>query len=50
MIYIKNKGMSVERITFDPQFWDLLNEDVKNSDFEHFIGPASVQFSSHGKG
>ena len=24
-----SKGMSVERITFDPQFWDTLNEYLK---------------------
>ena len=30
-----NKGMSMERITFDPQFWNVLNEGLKNSYFEH---------------
>ncbi|CAH3181347.1 unnamed protein product [Porites lobata] len=42
-----NKGMSIERITFNPQFWDVLNEGLKNSYFKHFIAPASVEFSNH---
>ena len=42
-----NKGMSIERITSDPQFWDVLNEGLKKSYFEHFIAPASVEFSNH---
>ena len=45
-----NKGMSIERITFNPQFWDVLNEGLKNSYFEHFIAPASAEFSNHWKG
>ena len=42
-----SKGMSIERITSDPQFWDVLNEGLKKSYFEHFIAPASVEFSNH---
>lgn len=42
-----NKGISIERIIIDPQFWEVLNEDLKNSYFEHFIAPASVEFSNH---
>ena len=34
-------------LTSDPQFWDVLNEGLKKSYFEHFIAPASVEFSNH---
>ena len=42
-----NKGISIERITSDPQVWDVLNEGLKKSYFEHFTAPASVEFSNH---
>lgn len=42
-----SKGMSVERITFDPQFWDTLNECLKNCYFNHFIEPAALEFCKH---
>ena len=42
-----SKGMSVERITFDPQFWDTLNECLKNCYLNHFIEPAALEFCKH---
>lgn len=36
-VICSNKGMSIERVTFDPKFWDVLNKGPKNSYFEHFI-------------
>lgn len=39
--------MSIERVSFDPQFWNTLNEGLKNYYFNHFIGPAALEFSNH---
>ena len=44
LVIYTSKGMSIERITFDPQFWDTLNEGLKNSYFKHFMGQAASEF------
>lgn len=39
-----SKGTSIERIKFDPQFWDTLNECLKAYYFNHFIREAASEF------
>lgn len=46
-VIYSSKGMSIERVSFDPQFWNTLNEGLKNYYFNHFIGPAALEFSNH---
>ena len=45
-IIYTSAGMSIEQIEFAHEFWDTLSHKLKSYYFEHYIGPASVQFSS----
>lgn len=40
-------GMSIERILFDSQFWDTLSHKLKLCYLNHFLVPASVEFSAN---
>ena len=46
-IIYTSKVMSIERISFDPRFWGTWNEGLNNSYFNHFKGPADLEFCSH---
>lgn len=43
-IIYTSAGMSIERIEFAHEFWDTLSHKLKSYYFEHYLGPASVEF------
>lgn len=40
-----SRGMSIERIRFDEQYWLNLQESLKNYYFTHFISKAAIEFN-----
>ena len=44
------KGMSIERITFDQQFWDNLSQKLEAYYFQHFISFAASEYRTLQRG
>lgn len=44
------KGMSIERITFDQQFWDKLSQKLEANYFQHFIYFAASEYKTQQHG
>lgn len=44
------KGISIERITFDQQFWDNLSQQLEAYYFQHFISFAASEYRTQQHG
>jgi len=42
------KGMSIQRITFDQEFWDNISQSISGYYFPHFITFALAEFKQQG--